>query len=395
MRAGVALDERGARIVERVLALRMEPTRRGHDPGLEFDDLGRTDAGGEHRGSGHTGAEPDHQGTRTGIGERAGDEPEQRLRLHVRRARVHLATDAQPQILTRRIGAEDDRGVDALAVVDELVGRTAALHGIGGTAREREIATRHDRTIHARRHHHGIPRRRGQHEQPGREHEDDHEHRREPAPRALHPRHPRGHEPDDERDRDRAEVRALHTERRHQHETREQRTGDRADRVERVAGADRMAAVAALQQPHRHREQRTEQHARQPDDRGDGERLGDQQPAPIDARGRTHLEHALRQPRERMHRERRAGGESGLQQRETRERRAALDPTSDERRSEGDAEQVDPEHRRERVDRRAEHEPEQPHPRDLERERAEAREREQQCDDTPRAHPEPIGRGHG
>ena len=190
----------------------------------------------------------------------------------------------------------------------------------------------------------------------------------------LAPRQPERGEPDHAREQHGTDVRALYAQPRHQHEARDQRAGDGADGVDRVGVSGRVAAAAALQQPHRHREDGAQQHARRTDQERHRAGL---------ARTAARASHApacvpmssmrCGSPGNACTASAAVAASSELQRAEAGQRADAREPRCDQRAAERDAEQVDAEHGRERVDGRTEHQPEQPHPGHLERQRAEAR----------------------
>ena len=179
-------------------------------------------------------------------------------------------------------------------------------------------------------------------------------------------------------------MRALDAQRRDQHEPGGERTGQRPRRVHGVRESRRVAAVAALQQPRGDREHGAEQRAGNEEQERHGEDLAREQRTPARAGALGQRIHPIRQSREQRDLERRGGGERELQASEARERDAAAHAARDGRSTQREPEQVDAQHGGERIHRRAEHEPEQPYPRDLERERREPRQCEQE------RHGEPV-----
>jgi hypothetical protein len=333
-----------------------------------------------------TAAVPDHQRARAGVAHRRRQEPEHDLRQHVAGAGVDLPAHAQPAPAALEVGRHEHRGIDALAVEEHALGRGDLARRVPHTARgpeRREHVPGVKRPVGAERHEHRVPaRRRDRCERRRERQRAESRARRQPRPRDA--REQQAREPAHERQRHREPHHALDAQRRQQHEPTEERAGDGAERVERIGRAGGRTAAAGLQQPRGEREHRAQERAWHDQHRQHEPELRHEQPAPRRPGLLAEIQHRARQGDVAVHPPGGARGDAELQRGEPRHARASREERGDGRASEGDAREIDAEHRGERIDGGAEHEPVEPHPRQLERERREPARGEEHSKSEPR-----------
>ena len=112
-----------------------------------------------------------------------------------------------------------------------------------------------------------------------------------------------------------------------------------------------MSPVLSLQQPGRHREHRAEQRARDDQQTRDQHHFSNEQRRPVRSRPCREVIHRVRELREEIEFDRAHSSERELESRETGERDAAAHETRDHGAAEGQSQEIDAEHRRERIDR--------------------------------------------